>query len=272
MSSNNIELIKELRKRTFAGVCDCKKALELSNFDIDKACDWLRKQGIIKGIKKADRIANEGLINIHIDDNTAIIFEINCETDFVANSIKFRELIEKATEKLFSEKPSSLDEAKEKIAPLLADAVIAVGEKVVLSHFELITKNNNENFGSYIHMKGKSAAIVVINNNDQKIADNLATHIVANNPVYLKLEDIPEEVFENEKKIILEIAQKNNEFVNKQQPIIDKIVQGKIKKNLSEITLYEQLYLFDNSKKISQFLSENNISILKFIRYKIGEK
>ena len=108
------------------------------------------------------------MINIHIDGNTAIIFEINCETDFVANSIKFKELIKKTTEKLFSEKPSSLDEARDKIASLLADAVIAVGEKVVLRHFELIIKSNNENFDNYIHMKGKSAAIVVINNNDQK--------------------------------------------------------------------------------------------------------
>lgn len=268
----NIDLIKELRKKTFAGVCDCKKALELNNFDIDKACDWLRKQGIIKGIKKADKIANEGLINVRINGNVAVIFEINCETDFVANSIKFNELIEKAANKLILEKPTNLDEAKKKLVPLLADAVIAVGEKVVLNHFELITKKDEESFGSYIHMKGKSAALVVINNDKKQIADDLATHIVANSPIYLKLEDIPNKVFESEKKIILELAQKNNEFVGKQQSIIDKIVQGKIKKNLSEITLYEQLYLLDNSKKVSQFLSENNVSVLKFVRYKIGEK
>ena len=269
---SNIELIKELRKKTFAGVCDCKKALELNDFDINRACDWLRKQGIIKGIKKADKVANEGLINVHIDGNVAIIFEINCETDFVANSIKFNELIDKASNMLILEKPINLDEAKKKLVPLLADAVIAVGEKVVLNRFELITKKDGESFGSYIHMKGKSAAIVVVNNDKKQIADNLATHIVANSPIYLKLEDIPNEVFENEKKIILEIAKKNNEFANKQQPIIDKIVQGKIKKNLSEVTLYEQLYLLDNSKKVSQFLNENNVSILKFVRYKIGEK
>lgn len=268
---SDIELIKKLREKTFAGICDCKKALELNQFNLDKACDWLREQGIIKNIKNSNKVAHEGLINVSYCKNTAIIFEINCETDFVSKSIKFQELMDKSTAKLISEKPNNLDEAKKMLVPLLADAAIAVGEKVVLSRFELINKKDDECFGSYIHMKGKSAAIVVINKNDEQIANNLAMHIVANNPIYIDLNNISQDVLENEKKIVYELAQKKNEFANKPQNLVDKIVQGKILKNLSEVTLYEQMYLLDGSQKIAQFLNSKQISVLKFVRYKVGE-
>lgn len=268
---SNIELIKKLREKTFAGICDCKKALELNKFDLDKACDWLREQGIIKNIKNSNKIAHEGLINVFCDKNVAIIFEINCETDFVSKSVKFQELMEKSTNKLILEKPVNLDEAKKILVPLLADTAIAVGEKIVLNRFELIKKKSEECFGSYIHMKGKSAAIVVINQKNEQIANNLAMHIVANNPIYINLNDISKDVLENEKKIVYELAHKKNEFANKPQSLIDKIIQGKILRNLSEVTLYEQLYLLDNSQKVAQFLNSKQISVLKFIRYKVGE-
>jgi len=266
-----IELIKKLRERTNAGLNDCKKALEANNCDLDKACDWLREQGITKSAKKADRIAAEGLADVTANGNDAVILEVNCETDFVAKGEKFHKLVNDIRDNLVANKPGCVECATKNMTALFADATVAMGEKLSLRRFELIKKNDNECFGTYLHMGGKIAVLVIINKNDKELAENLAMHIAANNPTYICSHCVPKNVIEDEKKIALEAAKGDAKLMSKPQAIIEKIIEGKVNKTLSEVILHEQAYLLDDSKKVSQVLKEKDVSIIKFLRYQVGE-
>ncbi len=266
-----IELIKMLRERTGAGLNDCKKALETNGNDLDKASDWLREQGIAKSAKKANRIAAEGLANVVANGNDALIVEVNCETDFVAKGDKFKKLVDDITNTLISKKPANVDEANKLLTATFADATVAMGEKLSLRRFENVNKNANETFGAYIHMGGKIATLVVINKDDKELAENLAMHIAANNPTYICPHCVPKEVIESEKKIALEAAKGDEKLMSKPQAIIDKIIEGKVHKTLSEVILHEQAFLLDDSKKVEQVLKEKGASVIKFIRYQVGE-
>jgi len=266
-----IELIKMLRERTGAGLNDCKKALESNGNDLDKASDWLREQGIAKSAKKANRIAAEGLANVVANGNDATIVEVNCETDFVAKGEKFKKLVDDVTNTLSSKKPADVDEANKLLTSTFADATVAMGEKLSLRRFENVNKNANEAFGAYIHMGGKIAVLVVINKDDKELAENLAMHIAANNPTYICPHCVPKEVIEQEKKIALEGAKSDAKLMSKPQAIIDKIIEGKVHKTLSEVILHEQAYLLDDTKKVEQVLKEKGASVIKFIRYQVGE-
>lgn len=268
---NIIELIKQLRERTGAGLSDCKKALMACNNSIDKASDWLREQGTIKSAKKANRIAAEGLADVIANNDDAVIVEVNCETDFVAKGDKFHKLVNDIRENLLNNKPKNLDIANKNAASLFADATVSMGEKIALRRFQLVKKNPNECYGTYIHMGGKIAVLVCINKNDKQLADDIAMHIAANNPAYICPHCIPKEVIENEKKIALEAAKTDEKLKNKPQPIIEKIIEGKVNKALSESVLSEQSYVLDENKKVSQVLKENNAVVLQFIRYQVGE-
>ena len=266
-----LELIKLLRERTGAGLNDCKHALEANNSDLDKASDWLREQGIAKSAKKANRIAAEGLADVISNGDEAIILEVNCETDFVAKGEKFHQLVKDIKEVLISKKPSDVAEANKLLETLFADATVAMGEKLSLRRFEIVKKNSNEIFATYIHMGGKIAVLLIINKNNQELADNLAMHIAANSPQYICPHCVPKEVIESEKKIALEAAKGDAKLMSKPQAIIDKIIEGKVNKTLSEVILHEQAYLLDDSKKVAQVLKENDASVIKFIRYQVGE-
>ncbi|MCQ2792669.1 MAG: translation elongation factor Ts [Bacilli bacterium] len=269
--ANLIELIKQLRERTGAGLNDCKKALESNNNDLDKASDWLREQGIAKSAKKANRIAAEGLADVVEKDNLSVVLEVNCETDFVAKGEKFKKLVTDIRETIISKQPANVDEANKLLQVTFADATVAIGEKLSLRRFEIIKKNPNETFGCYIHMGGKIAVLVVINKNDKEFAENLAMHIAANAPQYICPHCVPKEVIESEKKIALENAKTDPKIMSRPQAIIDKIIEGKVNKTLSEVILHEQAYLLDDSKKVSDVLKEKGISVIKFVRYQVGE-
>jgi len=266
-----LDLIKMLRERTGAGLNDCKKALLENNQDLDKASDWLREQGIAKSAKKANRIAAEGLADVAIDGNSAVIVEVNCETDFVAKGDKFKALVSDVRNLIISKKPKNVEEANKLLEARFADATVAMGEKLSLRRFEIITKNDSEQFASYIHMGGKIGVLVVINIKDAELADNLAMHIAANAPQYICPHCVPKEVIESEKKIALETAKGDAKLMSKPQAIIDKIIEGKVNKTLSETILHEQAYLLDDSKKVSQVLKEKNAAVIKFVRYQVGE-
>ena len=266
-----IELIKQLRERTGAGLNDCKKALETNNNDLDKASDWLREQGIAKSAKKANRIAAEGLADVTSNNNDAVILEVNCETDFVAKGEKFKKLVSDVRSLIIDKKPKDVNEATTLLQSTFADATVAMGEKLSLRRFEIVTKNANETFGCYIHMGGKIAVLVVINKDDKEFAENLAMHIAANAPQYICPHCVPKEVIESEKKIALEAAKSDPKIMSRPQAIIDKIIEGKVNKTLSEVILHEQAFLMDDSKKVSQILQEKGISVIKFIRYQVGE-
>ena len=195
-----IECIKILRDRTGAGMMDCKKALEESNLDIEKACDWLREKGIAKAAKKsATRIAAEGLTIVKTSGNKAIILEINCETDFVAKGDAFKQLLNDTADILLEKECGCINCAKEAVADVFTDASVKIGEKLDLRRFELLKKEEGQSFGYYIHMGGKVSALVLIDKDLPEIAKDLSIHIAASKPVYLTKNDIPAELIEHEK-------------------------------------------------------------------------
>lgn len=274
MAKPIIELIKVLRDRTGAGMMDCKKALEECECDIEKACDWLREKGIAKAAKKASRIAAEGLTFVKSCEKCgkAIIIEINCETDFVAKSDAFKELVENVAKVAMHNDLQSVEEAKEnaEIKELFTNATVKLGEKLDLRRFEIVHAEEGQGFGTYIHMGGKISVLVVMD----KVTENakgLAMHIAANNPLYIAKENIPQEVLEHEKAIQMEAAKTDEKMVGKPDAVVAKIIEGKVNKQLSETTLCEQEYLLETGQTVGKFLASHGEKVVKFVRYMVGE-
>ena len=266
-----IELIKELRDRTGAGMMDCKKALEASNQDVEKAIDWLREKGIAKAQAKASRIAAEGLAGVVVKGDKAVIAEVNCETDFVSKGEKFHKLVDDVMEVTLKEEPKSLEAAKEATKSLFTDATVSMGEKLDYRRFVIVNKNGTQDFGSYIHMGGKIATLVLLDKQDAELAKGLAMHIAANAPKYVSEADIPADVIEHEKAIALETAKADPKLAGKPEQMLQGIVAGKVKKILSESILLSQVYLLDGEKSVAQVLKEKGINVVKFVRYAVGE-
>ena len=272
MAESLIDLIKVLRDRTGAGLMDCKGALLANDCDLDKASDWLREKGLAKAAKKADRIAAEGLaltVKCPCCGKT-VILEVNCETDFVAKGDAFREFVENIAKVILKEEPKDVEAAKALTTELFADATVKMGEKFDLRRFELVSQDSNV-IGSYIHMGGKIAVVVSLSSGDDEVAKQIAMHIAANNPQYLTVEDVPADVREHEMSVQKEAAKNDEKLANKPAPVLEKILEGKINKYFSEMTLEAQPFLMDDSKTVGQFLKEKGIKVLKFVRYQVGE-
>lgn len=266
-----IELIKELRDRTGAGMMDCKKALEASSQDVEKAIDWLREKGIAKAQAKASRIAAEGLAGVLVKGDKAIIAEVNCETDFVSKGEKFHKLVDDVLEATLSNGSKDLETAKEVTKPLFTDATVSMGEKLDYRRFDVVAKSGSQCFGSYIHMGGKIATLVLLDKEDAELAKGLAMHIAANAPKYISEADIPQDVIEHEKAIALETAKADPKLAGKPEQMLQGIVNGKVKKVLSESILLSQSYLLDGEKSVAQVLKEKGANVAKFVRYAVGE-
>ena len=272
MAESLIDLIKVLRDRTGAGLMDCKGALLANDCDLDKATDWLREKGLAKAAKKADRIAAEGLALVVKCDccGKVVVIEVNCETDFVAKGDAFRQLVEETAKVILMNEPATVEEAKELTKDLFADATVKMGEKFDLRRFVIIHKDENV-IGSYIHMGGKIAVAVLLDKGDDELAKDLAMHIAANNPQYLTIADVPADVREHEMSVQKEAAKNDEKLANKPAPVLEKILEGKINKYFSEMTLDAQPFLKDDSKTVGQLLSEKGVKVLKFVRYQVGE-
>ena len=269
--ANMIELIKELRDRTGAGMMDCKHALEASGEDVEKAIDWLREKGIAKAQAKASRIAAEGLSDVLVSENKAIIGEINCETDFVSKGEKFHKLVADSLEATLKAGSKNIEEAKETTKSLFTDATVSMGEKLDYRRFEVVEKTSEQGLGSYIHMGGKIAVVVLLQKDDAELAKGLAMHIAANAPKYVSEADIPTDVIEHEKAIAFENAKADPKLAGKPQQMLEGIVNGKVKKLLAESVLFSQAYLLDGEKSVAQVLKEKGNNVLKFVRYAVGE-
>lgn len=269
----NVELIKILRDRTGAGIMDCKNALAACENDVDKACDWLREKGIAKQAKKADRIAAEGLVLVHTCEKCgkASIVEVNCETDFVSKADPFRDLVNACAETVLKENCKTVEEAVEKTAPLFTDATVKLGEKLSFRRFEIVEPSADEKVYSYIHMGGKIGVLVVLAKDDAELGKGLAMHIAANNPKFVHFADIPVAQIENEKNIQIEACKNDPKLAGKPEVALKKIVEGKVNKFFSESVLDEQSYLLDPEKSVAQTLKEKGNSVVKFIRYQVGE-
>ena len=266
-----IELIKELRDRTGAGMMDCKRALEATGSDVEKAIDWLREKGIAKAQAKSSRIAAEGLASVIVEGNKAVILEVNCETDFVAKGDRFHKLVEDTAKETLAKGYVSIEEAKTGVAQLFTDATVAMGEKLDYRRFELVEKSAGQGFGSYIHMGGKIATLVVLEKEDAELSKGLAMHIAANAPKYVAAEDIPADVIAHEKQIALENMKNDPKMAGKPEGMLNGIADGKVKKLLAESVLGAQVYLLDGEKAVAQVLKEKGNNVVKFVRFAVGE-
>ena len=269
----NTSLIKELRDLSGAGLMDCKKALEASNNDIDEAIDYLRKKGISKAAKKADRVAAEGLSTVVIDGNNASIVEVNCETDFVAKNEKFVNLVNKIAELIVKSDVKTMEEAMSLSTEegTLNDTIVnftaTIGEKISFRRFARLSKTDSQNFGSYIHMGGRIAVLTLLEGADEETAKDVSMHAAAMRPSYVKREDVPAEEVERETSVLKEQAMNEG----KPAEIAEKMVNGRINKFYKEICLEEQDFVKDSDMTVGAFVKSKNGSIVDMVRFEVGE-
>lgn len=269
----NTSLIKELRDLSGAGLMDCKKALEASNNDIDEAIDYLRKKGISKAAKKADRVAAEGLSTVVIDGNNASIVEVNCETDFVAKNEKFVNLVNKIAELIVKNDVKTMEEAMSLSTEegTLNDTIVnftaTIGEKISFRRFARLSKTDSQNFGSYIHMGGRIAVLTLLEGADEETAKDVSMHAAAMRPSYVKREDVPAEEVERETSVLKEQAMNEG----KPAEIAEKMVNGRINKFYKEICLEEQDFVKDSDMTVGDFVKSKNGSIINMVRFEVGE-
>lgn len=252
---------------------DCKKALEATDASLDKAIDWLREKGISKAAKKVDRIAAEGLAGIKISGNDAVIVEVNSETDFVAKNEEFISLLNTLLDTLIKSDVKTIEEANKletsegTIEDLLISKTAKIGEKLSFRRFEKVTKNDNEEFGSYIHMGGKIAVLSVINGNNAEVAKDVSMQAAAMRPKYVSRTDVEESVIEHEKEVAKE------ELLQRGVPAdrLENAIIGKVNTFYQENCLEDQAFIKNDKQSVSKYLKENNCSIVKVVRYEVGE-
>ncbi|HPE00221.1 MAG TPA: translation elongation factor Ts, partial [Bacillota bacterium] len=273
------KLVKDLRDKTGAGLMDCKKALVETNGDIDLAVDWLREKGIAKAAKKASRIAAEGSCEVKVLDNAAVIFELNCETDFVAKNDKFQVLVSKIADHLLKVQPTSNDEALASVIDgkplqeLLLEQVSTIGENLTFRRYELVKKTAEQTFGAYVHMGGKIASLVVINGDNAEVAKDVAMHVAASNPKYVSQEEISDEFIAHEREVLTKEALNENAESDKPKPenIIVKMVEGRLNKNMKEICLLNQPFVKNPDETVEQYVKSKGVSVALFKRLAVGE-
>ena len=270
--------VKDLREKTGAGMMDCKKALEACEGNMEKAIDWLREKGIAKAAKKESRIAAEGLTVTEVNGNEAIIFEVNCETDFVTKNEKFHELVNELKEALMASDCKNTEEAKEvklsdgkTIAERIVEATATIGEKISFRRFERVVKTDEETFGIYSHMGGRINSIVVVKGANEEVAKDVAMQAAAMNPIAVNRDSVPEDVVEHEKEMIK--AEMKNDPKNESKPedILDKMATGKLGKFFKENCLVEQDFIKDSSLTIEKYVKENGGEVISMVRYAVGE-
>ncbi|HHT98662.1 MAG TPA: elongation factor Ts [Acholeplasma sp.] len=267
------QMVKELREKTGAGMMDCKRALEETNGDIEKAIDFLREKGIAKAAKKANRIAAEGLCNFVIDGNTAFVYELNSETDFVSKNEQFLELLETISKILINSDATNTEEALalvkdgKTVETLLADATATIGEKITLRRVSRFTKEDAQGFGAYKHLGGRIVTLVVTEKDDDVVAKDIAMHVAAQNPKYLDRSQVDQKTLEHERHILTQQALQEGKPAN----IVDKMVVGRLNKYLQDICLVDQGFVKDPDQKVSDYLKTNKNNVVSFVRLEVGE-
>ena len=271
--------VKDLREKTGAGMMDCKKALEACEGNMDKAIDWLREKGIAKAAKKESRIAAEGLTVVAGNDNDAIIFEVNCETDFVTKNEKFSALLKELRDTLMFDSCKTLEEAKEvkladgkTVAERIVEETATIGEKISFRRFERVTKKDDEIFGLYSHMGGKISTIVVLKGvTDRDVARDVAMQAAAMNPIAVNRDSVPAEMVEHEKEMIKAEMKNDPKNENKPEEILDKMAVGKLGKFFKENCLVEQDFIKDSSMTVEKYVKDNGGEVVSMVRYAVGE-
>ncbi|MCR5308237.1 MAG: translation elongation factor Ts, partial [bacterium] len=268
------QLVKELREKTGAGMLDCKKALEATDGNIENAITWLREKGIAKAAKKEARVAAEGLCNVAINGNKAVIYEVNSETDFVSKNTQFLELLDKIGQALLSndsEDYMNIVFEGNTISNMLVSATATIGEKISLRRVTRVTKTDSENFGAYKHAGGRIAVLTVIDGADADVAKDFAMHVAAINPRYLSAANVPAEEIEKEKAIQIAEMKNDPKMANKPENVLENIVKGKLGKFLKEICLLDQPFVKEPDLTVDQYAKNKKCTIKSYIRLEVGE-
>ena len=267
MTEISASLVKELRERTGMGMMDCKQALLETNGDIAQAIEELRKSSGIKASKKAGRSAADGILQIQLVNSIGFMAEINCETDFVAKDSSFMEFSEEVIKTLSSGKFLELDQLMEgDLNDKREKLVQKLGENIVVRRV-FISDDSADNTGIYLHSNKKIASIVSLKGGNEEVAKDIAMHIAATDPIAITPQDIPEETVKKEK----EIFEAQSVDSGKSAEIIVKMVEGKVNKFLSEISLTEQDFVKDPGLKIKSLLDKNKAEVIHFKRFEVGE-
>ena len=265
-------LVKELRERTGSGMMECKKALVETDGDIDAAAELMRKSGAAKADKKAGRVAADGAIKVMVSDDakTAVILEINSETDFVAKDENFQAFADEVLAIVAQHQPASVDAlatmtlASGQSVEEARQALIAkVGENIQVRRFEIL--ESSASIASYLH--GARIGVLVDSSADADLARDIAMHVAAVNPQFVDQESVPTEFIESEKSILVAQAESSG----KPAEIIEKMIQGRLDKLLAEVTLLGQPFVKDPDQKVGKLLSNAGASVTRFIRYEVGE-
>lgn len=285
-------MVKELREATGAGMMDCKKALNETNGDMDAAVEYLRKNGQAKAEKKASRIAAEGIVMAEVkDDKTAAIVEVNSETDFVAKNEEFRGFVSAVVDQALATESADMEafmaekwnvDGSKTVQDALTEKIAVIGEKLSIRRFEKIVSDGC--IAAYIHGGGRIGVLVeadtdVVNDEIRTCLKNVAMQVAAMYPKYVCREEVSEEYMAHEKEILLAQAKKENEESAKPKPdnIIEKMIVGRLNKEMKEICLLDQVYVQDGDLTVAQYVEKvgkdngAKLAIKKFIRFETGE-
>ncbi len=263
-------LVKELRERTGAGMMDCKAALSDARGDIEIAIEVMRKSGAAKAAKKAGRIAAEGIISIKLNENDIVILEVNCETDFVTKDESFLSFVDSVIQVISNNNVSDVDEllklnsGNQTIEEANQQLIAKIGEKITIRRFQKSLIQNQT--GTYLHGI-RIGVIVEIKGGSEELAKDIAMHIAASRPLFINEDQISQEILDKEKEIYTAQAQESG----KPADIVEKMVEGRLKKFIKEITLLGQPFVKDPEKSIEKILKSSNAKVLSFIRYEVGE-
>jgi elongation factor Ts len=269
-------MVQALRARTGSGMMDCKKALESVGGDLDAAAEAMRKSGQIQAEKKSGRIAAEGLIIIKSKPviGQAIILEVNCETDFVSRDENFKQFSEKTAQCALDHQIATIDallaytfaDTGETVEKTREALVVKLGENIQLRRLHSVAANADAILGSYVHM-GRIGVIVQLKGGDEQLAKDLALHIIANNPTVISADEIAEQILAKEREIFMVQAQGSG----KPQPVIDKMIEGRLNKFRDEMSLLGQAFVKDPNMRVEQVLKNAGAEIISFVRFAVGE-
>ena len=287
MAAITAAMVKELRESTGAGMMECKKALTETDGDMEAAVDVLRKSGAAKVEKKAGRIAAEGITRVAYEGNTAVVVEVNSETDFVAKNATFQEFVQAVADKALKSSVEKAGDGEDVCSILdmkseLEEKTLTIGEKLSIRRFEKYTNDGNTFYVSYIHAGGKIAVIVEFATDSKDAAlvecgKNVAMQIAAMNPKYVAEKDVPADFIEHEKALLLEQAKNDPKNAGKPENILEKMLTGRLKKEMKEICLLDQEYVQGDKESVAQYIQNvaksinADVQVKGFVRFETGE-
>ncbi len=268
------EQVKELRERTGAGMLDCRKALVATGGDINAAIEKLRMDGTAKAVKKAGRTAADGMVAVAVGADAVAMVEVNCETDFVARREEFQSFANAVAQAALKARPATLEAlaksnaGAQSVEDMRTATVTKTGENITLRRFEVVNSAGGP-LAQYIHAGSRIGVIVALEKGDAELGRDIAMHVAAQRPQYLKAADVPEQVQDSERKVIE--AQSAEQAAGKPAEIVKKMVEGKLRKFLGEITLLGQAFVKDPDQTVEKTLQARGGAVARFVRFEVGE-